>query len=260
MDLGIAGRWAIICASSAGLGLACAEALCGEGANVVINGRDGTRLAAAAEKLRGLAGAGKVVEMQGDLLDPGTRDLLLGACPEPDIVVTNNGGPRPGPLRTATEADWEQGLDGNMLVHLRLIDSVMDGMCQRRFGRIINITSAMVITPGPGMAVSSAARAGLTATVKGLSFGAAPYNVTINNLLPYKIDTGRQIQVAQVTAEREGISFEEARRRQTDPIAARRLGRPEEFGAACAFLCSDLAGYISGQNLRLDGGSYPGLV
>jgi 3-oxoacyl-[acyl-carrier protein] reductase len=133
-------------------------------------------------------------------------------------------------------------------------------MCERRFGRIINITSAMVTTPGPGMAVSSAARAGLHATVKGLSFGAAPYNVTINNLLPYKIDSGRQIQVAHVTADREGISFEEARRHQTDPIAARRLGRPEEFGAACAFLCSELAGYISGHNLLLDGGSYPGLV
>jgi len=259
MDLGIAGRWAIICASSAGLGYACAEALSAEGVNVVINGRDGARLAAAADKLRGLGG-GKVVEVQADLLDPGTRELLLGACPEPDIIVTNNGGPRPGPLRTATEADWEQALQGNMLVHLRLIDSVIDGMCERRFGRIINITSAMVTSPGPGMAVSSAARAGLHATVKGLSFGVAPYNVTINNLLPYKIDSGRQVQVAQLSADREGISFEEARRRQTDPIAARRLGRPEEFGAACAFLCSELAGYISGQNLLLDGGSYRGLV
>ena len=260
MDLGIAGRWAIICGSSAGLGYACAEALSAEGVNVVINGRDAARLTAAAEKLRGLEGGVKVVEVQGDPLEPGTRELLLGACPQPDIVVTNNGGPRPGPLRNATEADWEQALEGNMLVHLRLIDSVLDGMCERRFGRIINITSAMEIAPGPGMAVSSAARAGLTATVKGLSFGAAPYNVTINNLLPYKIDSGRQIEVAHVTAEREGISFEEARRRQTLPIAARRLGRPEEFGAACAFLCSDLAGYISGQNLCLDGGSYPGLV
>jgi len=260
MDLSIAGRWAIICASSAGLGFACAEALSTEGVNVVINGRDGARLAAAAEKLRALGGGGKVVEVQGDLVDPGTRELLLAACPEPDIVVTNNGGPRPGPLRTATEADWSFGLEANMMVHLRLIDSVIDGMCERGFGRIINITSAMVATPGPGMAVSSAARAGLTATVKGLSFGAAPHNVTINNLLPFKFDSGRQIQVAQLSAEKEGISFEEARRRQTLPIAARRMGRPQEFGAACAFLCSDLAGYISGQNLILDGGTYPGLV
>jgi 3-oxoacyl-[acyl-carrier protein] reductase len=260
MNLGIANRWAIVCASSAGLGFACAAALSAEGVNVVINGRDDARLAGAAEKLRGLGGGGKVVEVPGDLLNPGTTELLLGACPEPDIVVTNNGGPRPGPLRTATAADWEQALEGNMLVHLRLIDSVIDGMCERRFGRIINITSAMVAMPGPGMAVSSAARAGLTATVKGLSFGVAPYNVTINNLLPYKIDTGRQIQVAQLTAEREGISFEEARRRQTEPIAARRLGRPEEFGAACAFLCGELAGYISGQNLCLDGGTYPALI
>lgn len=259
MDLGIAGRRAIICASSAGLGYACAEALCAEGVAVVINGRDRDRLAAAADKLRGLGG-GQVTGVQGDLLDPATRELLLAACPEPDIVVTNNGGPRPGPLRTATESDWSWALEANMLVHLRLIDSVIDGMCERRFGRIINITSAMVAMPGPGMAVSSAARAGLTATVKGLSFGAAPYNVTINNLLPYKIDSGRQIQVAQLSAEKEGISFEEARVRQALPIAARRLGRPEEFGAACAFLCSDLAGYISGQNLILDGGTYPGLI
>jgi 3-oxoacyl-[acyl-carrier protein] reductase len=259
MDLGIAGRWAIICASSAGLGYACAEALSAEGVNVVINGRDGARLAAAAEKLRGLGG-GKVVEVQGDLLDPGTRELLLGACPEPDIVVTNNGGPRPGPLRTATEADWEQALQGNMLVHLRLIDSVIDGMCERRFGRIINITSAMVTTPRPSMAVSSAARAGLSAAVKGLSFGVARYNVTINNLLPRKIDSGRQIQVAHLEVEKEGISFEDARRRQAESIAAQRLGKPEEVGAACAFLCSELAGYISGQNLLLDGGTYPGLV
>jgi 3-oxoacyl-[acyl-carrier protein] reductase len=259
MDFGIAGRWAIICASSAGLGYACAEALSAEGVNVVINGRDGARLAAAAEKLRGLGG-GKVVEVQGDLLDPGTRELLLGACPEPDIVVTNNGGPRPGPLRTATEADWEQALEGNMLVHLRLIDSVIDGMCERRFGRIINLTSAMVTTPRPSMAVSSAARAGLTATVKGLSFGVARYNVTINNLLPRKIDSGRQIQVAHLEVEKEGISFEDARRRQAESIAAQRLGKPEEVGAACAFLCSELAGYISGQNLLLDGGTYPGLV
>lgn len=260
MDLGIAGRWAIICASSAGLGYACAEALSAEDVNVVINGRDGARLSAAAEKLRGLGGDGQVLEVQGDLIDPDTRKLLLAACPEPDIVVTNNGGPRPGPLRTATAADWNQALEGNMLVHLRLIDSVLDGMCERRFGRIVNITSAMVTTPGPQMAVSSAARAGLTATVKGLSFGAAPYNVTINNLLPRKIDSGRQIEVAHLAAEQEGISFEEARQRQAESIAARRLGRPEEVGAACAFLCSALAGYISGQNLCLDGGTYPALV
>ena len=126
----------------------------------MINGRDAARLTAAAEKLRGLGGGGQVLEVQGDLLDPGTRERLLAACPEPDIIVTNNGGPRPGPLRTATPADWTHALEGNMLVHLRLTDSVLDGMCERRFGRVVNITSAMVTTPGPQMAVSSAARAG----------------------------------------------------------------------------------------------------
>lgn len=260
MDLGIAGRWAIVCASSAGLGYACAKALSLEGVNVVINGRDGERLAAAASQLRLDGATGQVVEVRGDLLDSATLGRLLDACPEPDIVVTNNAGPKPGRLRDATPADWTRGIEGNLLTHLRLIDAVIDGMCARRFGRIINITSAMVTTPRAEMAVSSGVRAALTAVVKGLSVNVAPHNVTINNLLPERIDSGRQLQMAQLAVERQDITFEEARRQQYQSIAAKRLGRPEELGAACAFLCGALAGYISGQNLHLDGGTYPALV
>jgi 3-oxoacyl-[acyl-carrier protein] reductase len=236
MDLGIAGRRAIVCASSSGLGYACAAA-----------------------KLR-VEALGAVMPVAGDLLDPATYDALLAACSEPDIVVTNNAGPRPGTLREATPDDWSRGIEGNLLNHLRLIDRVIDGMRQRRFGRIVNITSAMVTTPRAGMTVSSGVRAALTAVAKAVSIEAAADNVTINNLLPERIDSGRMLQMAKFVAERDAISLEEARLRQADAIAAKRLGRPEELGAACAFLCSHLAGYISGQNLHVDGGSYPALV
>jgi 3-oxoacyl-[acyl-carrier protein] reductase len=259
MDLGIAGRRAIVCASSSGLGFACAAALAAEGVDVVINGRDPDRLTEAATRLATIA-TGRIDSVTGDLLDPTTYDRLLDACPEPDIVVTNNAGPKPGRLREATQADWTRAIEGNLLNHLRLIDRVLDGMRARGFGRIVNITSAMVTTPRPEMAVSSGVRSALTAVVKGLSIEAAPDNVTINNLLPERIDSGRQIQMANIAVEQDGITFEEARRRQAASIAAKRLGRPEELGAACAFLCSVHAGFISGQNLHLDGGSYPALV
>ena len=259
MDLGIAGRRAIVCASSSGLGFACAAALAAEGVDVVINGRDSDRLTEAVARL-GTIATGRVDSVAGDLLDPTTYDRLLDVCPEPDIVVTNNAGPKPGRLRDATPADWTRGIEGNFLNHLRLIDRVIDGMRARGFGRIVNITSAMVTTPRPEMAVSSGVRSALTAVVKALSIEAAPDNVTINNLLPERIDSGRQIQMANIAVEQEGITFAEARRRQADSIAAKRHGRPEELGAARAFLCSAQAGFISGQNLHLDGGSYPALV
>lgn len=259
MDLGIAGRWAIVCASSDGLGYASAQALVGEGVNVVINGRDPERLARAADQLRATA-AGEVIGVPADLLDSGTVDALLGACPEPDIVVTNNAGPRPATLREATPADWQRGIEGNFLNHVRLIDRVTDGMCEREFGRIVNITSAMVTAPLAFMAVSSAVRSALTSVVKALSFELAPYNVTINNLLPERIDTGRQRQMAAMVAEQQGITVDDARAQIASTIAAKRLGRPEELGAACAFLCGHLAGYISGQNIHIDGGTYPALI
>ncbi|HEX9464767.1 MAG TPA: SDR family oxidoreductase [Alphaproteobacteria bacterium] len=259
MDLGIAGRTAIICASRSGLGKACAEALAAEGVHVVVNGRDRGRLADAAADIRKVA-KGDVREVVGDVTTDAGRAALLAACPQPDILVNNNAGPSPRPFLEIGKNDWLAAIEGNMVAALMLIQAVLPGMRERRFGRIINITSAMVTTPRPHMGLSSGARAGLTAVLKGLSFDVARDNVTINNLLPERFDTDRQVQMANAAMKRENISYAEARKRQVESIAARRLGDPREFGAACAFLCSALAGYVSGQNLHLDGGSYPALV
>jgi 3-oxoacyl-[acyl-carrier protein] reductase len=261
VDLELSGRWAIVGASSGGLGLACAKALNAEGVNVVINGRNPETLSSAAAELRSVGDrTAEVVTVPGDIASADTRDRLLAACPAPDILVTNNGGPPPGPFRKSSRTDWERGLDANLLAHIELINLVVGGMCDRRFGRIVNITSAMVTTPRPTMAVSSAARAALTAAVKGLSLEVAQFNVTINNLLPERFDTERQRYMAEVATVRDGITYDEARARQVRSIVAGRLGDPREFGATCAFLCSPLSGYISGQNIHLDGGSYPALI
>lgn len=259
MDLGIAGRTALVCASSQGLGFACAAALAAEGVNVVINGRDEERLAKAADELH--AGAtGTVTTAVGDLTTAEGRERFLAAAPEPDILVTNNAGPRPGPFLEVSMDDLAWGMDLHYWSPLALVQAVVQGMCDREFGRIVNITSAMVISPYPFMPASAGARTALTAVMKGLSHQVVPHNVTINQLLPGRIDSGRQLQVAHVEMERQGITFEEARRRQAESISAKRLGRPEELGAACAFLCSAHAGYLSGNGLHLDGGSYAGLV
>ncbi|TGD86300.1 SDR family oxidoreductase [Mycolicibacterium sp. CH28] len=259
MDLGIAGRWAIVCASSQGLGRACALALAGEGVNVVVNGRNETRLTDAAAEIRALHPV-EVRAVAADIATAAGRESLLAACPSPDILVTNNAGPKPGAFTEIDDADLAVALDLHYFAPLGLVRGVLDGMRERRFGRIVNITSAMVTTPHPAMAASAGARAGLTAVMKGLSRLSVADNVTINQLLPERIDSGRQQQLAYREAEREGVSVDEARRRQAMSIAAGRLGRPEELAAACAFLCSALAGYISGVNLHLDGGSYLGLV
>lgn len=258
MDLGLQGRQAIVLGSSKGLGLACATALAAEGVHVVINGRDAATLDKARAALEESGGSVSVV--RGDIAAQSTRDMLLEVCPEPDILITNAGGPPPGRLADTTKEHWTQGLEVNLFAHLDLIERVLEGMRARRFGRIVNVTSAMVTTPRPTMAVSSAVRSALTAVVKGLSLDVVSDNVTINNLLPERFDTDRQEQMAQVAVRRDGISYEEARRRQVDSIAAGRLGRTEEFGATCAFVCSVWAGYMSGQNIHLDGGSYPALV
>ena len=176
---------------------------------------------------------------------------LLSVCPSPDILVNNNAGPSPGNFADIERDRWLATIEANMIAPL---------MKERRFGRIVNVTSAMVTTPRPHMTLSSGARGGLTAAMKGLSLEVARDNVTINNLLPERFDTDRQHQMAKAAMARENISYEEARARQIESIAARRLGNPKEFGATCAFLCSDLAGFMSGQNLHLDGGSYPGLI
>ena len=259
MNLGIEGRTAIVCASSQGLGLACAQALAQEGVHVLINGRDQMKVDKTAAALREVA-RGDVIAIAADVTTTDGQAKLLAACPSPDILVNNNAGPAPGNFADIERDRWLKAIEANMIAPLMLIRAVLPAMKQRRFGRIVNITSAMVTTPRPHMTVSSGARAGLTAAIKGLSLEVAPYNVTINNLLPERFDTDRQHQMAKAAMARENISYEEARARQIEAIAAKRHGDPKEFGATCAFLCSTLAGFMSGQNLHLDGGSYPALI
>ena len=259
MDLGIAGRRAIVCASSRGLGRACAEALAAEGASVVVNGRDAARLESTAHEIRAKTGA-QVTAVAADLCSEDGRASLLAACPEPDILVNNNGGPPPGRFEDWDHARWLAALEANLLAPVLLIRAVVGSMRQRRFGRIVNITSAMVKAPHAAMGLSTAARSGLTAVCKALSKEVARDNVTINNLLPERIDTDRQRMMAELRAKTGGVSLEQAYTEMAASIAAGRLGTPAELGAACAWLCSAQAGFISGQNLQLDGGSYPGLL
>lgn len=259
MNLGIEGRTAIVCGSSQGLGLACAQALAQEGVHAVVNGRDQAKLEKTAEALRKLA-RGTVAAVAADVTTAEGQARLIEACPSPDILVNNNAGPSPANFADLDRDRWMAAIEANMIAPLMMIKAILPGMKERRFGRIVNITSAMVTTPRPHMTLSSGARAGLTAAVKGLSLDVARYNVTINNLLPERFDTDRQHQMAKAAMVREQISYEEARARQVQSIAARRLGDPKEFGATCAFLCSDFAGFMSGQNIHLDGGSYPALL
>ena len=258
MDLGIADRHAIVCASSRGLGFACAESLAREGVHVTLNGRDPAALAEAVDRL----GAHRVDvgSVAGDIADPATHAALLAACPTPDILVNNNGGPAPGRFADWDRDAWIAALDANMLAPLAMIRAVLDGMVERRFGRIVNITSAMVKTPLSPMGLSTGARAGLTSVAKALSKDVARANVTINNLLPERIDTARQRQMAELHASLADITVEQAYEHMASTIAAGRLGRPEEVGDACAYLCSAQAGFLSGQNLQLDGGSYGGIL
>jgi|TARA_B110000967_G_scaffold60326_1_gene61940 3-oxoacyl-[acyl-carrier protein] reductase len=258
MDLGIRGKNAIVCASSRGLGRACAIALAREGVNVTINGRN-------EEALKEVVGSCSkfgvnVQSVMGDITKESTRDSLLGACPAPDILITNNAGPPPGKIADWDYQAWIGALEANMITHMLMIRAVLEGMVERKFGRIVNITSAMVKTPKAPMGLSTGARAGLTSVSKALSVEVAHANVTINNMLPERINTDRQKFMAEMQSELQGISVEEAYAQIAGTIAAGRLGLPEEFGDACAFLCSAQAGFISGQNLQLDGGSYEGLI
>ncbi|MEJ8569943.1 SDR family oxidoreductase [Microbaculum marinum] len=259
MDLGIAGKTAIVCASTQGLGRACAEALLAEGVDVTINGRHEDRTRDVAAELAGLAGR-DVGWVAADITTRDGRERLIAACESPDILITNNAGPTPGAFQELDEEDWLAALNTHMLAPLALVRAVLPGMRSRKFGRIVTITSAMVTRPNAGMEISTGPRTGLTAVLKAVSRDAVRDNVTINNMLPERIDTPRQIQMAHRIAKREGVDYDEARRIQAQMVAAGRLGLPEEFGAACAFLCSVQAAFIAGQNLRLDGGSYPGLV
>ncbi len=259
MDLGIRSRRALVCASSQGLGLACATALAREGAQVFLNGRDPERLARAVDSVREVTGA-TAVPVVADITTEAGRQTLFESCTELDILVNNNAGPPPGQLSDWDHDTWLRALEANMLAPILLIRGFLPGMRARKFGRIVNITSAMVKSPRAHMALSTSARTGLTAFCKSMSFEAAADNVTINNLLPERIDTPRQAFLAERLMKMHGITREEARQRIADSIAAKRFGRPEEFADACAYLCSAQAGFISGQNLQLDGGSYPGLI
>ncbi|MCW5893004.1 MAG: SDR family oxidoreductase [bacterium] len=259
MDLGIGGRTAIVCASSRGLGRACATALAHEGVNLVVNARGRDELEATAAALRAETGV-TVMTVAGDVGDVATRAALLDACPEPDVLVTNNGGPAPGRFQDWDDDAWTAAFRANMLAPMALMRAVVDGMVERRFGRIVNITSAMVKAPQAPMGLSAGVRTGLTAASKALSLQVAWANVTVNNLLPERIETDRQVQMAQLQAMVQGITVDEAYARIRAHIPAGRLGRPEEVGAACAFLCSVHAGFVTGQNLQLDGGAHPGLL
>ncbi len=259
MDLGLAGRKAVVCASSRGLGKACALALAREGCLVVINGRQVDALHATATEIATASGQRPVVVV-ADVGTAAGRDALLNACPEPDILVTNNGGPAPGETGLWDHATWLAAVESNMLSGILLIQAVVPGMRARRFGRIVNITSAMVKSPQLMLGLSTASRAGLTAFSKAMSKEVIRDNVTINNLLPERIDTERIRYMTEQLAVRRQITLEQARTDLLKPVAARRFGRPEELGDACAYLCSAQAGYISGQNLQIDGGSYDGLI
>ena len=259
MDLGIAGRTAIVCASSRGLGLACATSLVREGCRVFINGRTPEALDAAAGRIEAAAGKRPDI-IVADLNTEAGRAEIIEACPEPDILINNNAGPEPGKIADWNRGDWLAAIEANMLSPIFLIKTYVPGMRERRFGRIVNITSAMVKSPSATMGLSAAVRAALTALSKSVQRDSVVDNVTINNLLPERFDTDRQQYMAGRMSSRDGISVAEAKRRIANSIAAKRLGDPAEFGDACAFLCSAQAGYISGQSLQLDGGSYAGLV
>jgi 3-oxoacyl-[acyl-carrier protein] reductase len=256
MDLGLFGRTAIVCASSRGLGYGCAMALAREGCTVVLNGRDAARLHQAADDIARTTGA-TVIPVAADVASPDGQKALFAACPEPDILVNNNAGP---PMRDFRELTREHILDGvvaNMVVAIELIQKCIDPMVARKFGRIVNITSGSVKMPLAGLDLSSGARAGLTAFLAGVARSVAASNVTINFLLPGTFETDRLRANLEGNAKRQNISFEKARENRINTVPARRFGSAEEFGAACAFLCSAQAGYITGQNLLIDGGVFP---
>jgi 3-oxoacyl-[acyl-carrier protein] reductase len=259
MDLGIHGRKAIVCAASKGLGRACAEALAENGVALVVNARGAEALETTAAALRRQHG-GEVTAVAGDITEPGTRAAVLAACPEPDILVNNAGGPPPGAFGDWDEAAWLAALRANMLTPLALIRAVVDGMGGRGFGRIVNITSSAVKAPIAELGLSNGARAGLTGAVAGLARAVAGQGVTINNILPGRFATDRLRSNLEAAAKRRGVDPAEAERSAKAAVPAGRFGEPEEFGQLCAFLCSRQAGYITGQNLLIDGGAFPGTL
>jgi 3-oxoacyl-[acyl-carrier protein] reductase len=257
MDLGIAGRKAIVCASSRGLGRACAHRLAEAGCEVIVNGRDKAKTEATAAEIAKATGA-KVIPVIADVSTPAGQAALFAAMPEPDILVNNNGGP---PFRDFKELDRQKILDGvtaNMVVAIELIQKVVVPMSEKKWGRIVNITSGSVKMPIGGLDLSSGARAGLTAFLCGVARQVAPQGITINFLLPGMFDTDRLRSNTEAGAKKQGIPVDQALSARRATVPAKRFGDPDEFGAACAFLCSAHAGYITGQNLLIDGGVFPG--
>jgi 3-oxoacyl-[acyl-carrier protein] reductase len=257
MDLGISGRKAIVCASSRGLGKACARYLAEAGCEVVVNGRDGKTLEATAAEIAKATGA-KVTAVAADVGTPEGQKALFSACPSPDILVNNNAGPPFRDFRELTRQQMIDGVTANMVVAIELIQKVIEPMSQRKFGRIVNITSGSVKMPLAGLDLSSGARAGLTAFLAGVARTVAADNITINNILPGSFDTDRLRSNLKSNAQKTGKTEDEAAKARIATIPARRFGEPDEFGAACAFLCSAQAGYITGQNLLIDGGVFNG--
>ena len=259
MDLGIAGRKAIVCGGSAGLGRGTATALAKEGVTVFIAARDESRLKKTAEEISNIVSA-EVHSVVADVSSEAGREALLSACAQPDILVNNAGGPPPGDFRTWSREDWIKALDANMLSAIMLIKMTIDGMIERRFGRVVNITSHMVKQPVGLLGLSNGARAGLTGFVGGLARDVARHNVTVNNVLPGQFDTDRLRSNHQKFSAAQKIDYEKFREQARSQIPARRFGEPDEFGAMCAFLCSAHSGFITGQNILLDGGQFPGLL
>lgn len=258
MDLGIAGRRAVLLASSRGLGRACADSIAREGVHVVVNGRTATDVDAAVAQLRAAYDV-EVIGVAGDSSTREVHDALLEACPEPDIVLLNGEGPPPTPFSRLTDEQLGAAFRQAVVGPVAFLQRVVPGMVERGFGRIVAVSSAMVKTPNPVMSLSHGTRLGLAGVLKGLSKEVVAHNVTVNQLLPERFDTGRQQQMAELVMKLKGVSYDEARAEQIASIKAGRLGRPEEFGDAFAFLCSAQAGYLSGQSLQLDGGSYEGV-
>ena len=257
MDLGLRGKTALVCAASKGLGKGCAVSLAREGVNLVITARGREALEATAGELRKNFSV-KVTAVAGDITTEEGRAAALQACPAPDILVNNAGGPPPGDFRNWDREAWVKAVDANMITPILLMRAVVDGMIAKKFGRIVNITSGAVKFPIPELGLSNGARTGLTGFVAGLSRKTVRHNVTINNLLPGPFDTDRLRGNFEFNAKASGKSVEDLRKARAEANPAGRFGTVEEFGDACAFLCSAQAGYITGQNLLLDGGAYPG--
>jgi len=257
MDMGIKGKTALVCAASKGLGKGCAQALAAEGVDLVITARGKEALEATAAEIRKAYGV-KVTAVAGDITTPEGRAAALAACASPDILINNAGGPPPGDFRSWTREDWIKALDANMLTPVELIKATVDGMIARKFGRIVNITSGAVKMPIPELGLSNGARSGLTGFVAGLSRQTVAHNVTINGLLPGPFDTDRLRSNFAFNAKKLGKTPEDLAKVRAEGNPAKRFGTIEEFGAACAFLCSAHAGFITGQNLLMDGGAFPG--